>query len=114
MLRCCDTAIRAYRSRVMLCLALGSQPPTGSVVSLDPGRLLDGLQPPRVELVEDFGRQRRGLAGGENLPERCVELLGRWITQDRDVPDAVEVEAVGRELAPLVGEDRLLGLLVGC
>src|SRR5215217_5550420 len=98
----------------MLRLAARSQPPARSVVPLDPGRLLDGLQPPRVELLEDFGRQRRGLAGGEDLSERGVELLGRRVAQDRDVPNAIQVEAVGREFAALVGEDRLLGYLVGC
>jgi hypothetical protein len=86
----------------------------GAVVVLDP-RAAPALRlPTRVELVEDLGRQHCLLAGGKDRPERLVDRRRRGLAQHRDVPDAGEVDAVGRELKLLPGiKDRVLGRAAG-
>ena len=92
------------------------------VVPLDP-RAASGLLPALgIEASKHALGEGGRVAGGQDRPQLLVDQLGRGVAEDGDVGDAVEQEAVGRQLQCFrPGEEDLLrpevrragGLLVG-
>jgi len=83
------------------------------MVTFHPGSELNDLGPAVLELGEDILRQGRGLAPHEDQPELPLKILGWLIAQDGHVPDAIQVEAEGGEVAGRRSEEEVLGLPVG-
>ena len=79
---------------------------------LDPGTEAAGLGTTGGERGEDCVRQGDRLAGGEDVVEPAVQVGGWGLAEDGDVRDAVDEDAVDREVT-LNGEHGVLGLAVG-
>ena len=92
----------------------GREPPSWSMMALNPPAELAGLGAAYQQLLEDVGGGVRRLAGGQDLLEALVELGGRWLADDGDMVDAIEMKAVGRQIDVLTGPvDSGLGLTIG-
>lgn len=79
---------------------------------LGPGCLAAHALPPFRERQQYPTRERGGFSGSEECLELVVECRGRGLADDGDMGDAVQEEAVSREVAGC-GKDGLLRLGIG-
>ncbi len=71
------------------------------------------LPAPLAQGGEDVGGQLGGFPTGENGGQLLVQVRWRRLTEHGDVVDAVELEAVRREVVRWSFEDGMLGGTVG-
>ena len=72
------------------------QVPAGMKVPFDPWSVLGCLGAALLQELQYVRRQHRRLTTGQNREESALQLFRRGIAQDRDVPDIVEDQPVGR------------------
>jgi hypothetical protein len=69
------------------------------VVTLKPGPLLGGSTSSLQQEGRYLSGQGSGLTSSEDQAQPAIQVLRRLGTDDRDMPAAVELEAVGRQIA---------------
>jgi len=63
----------------------------------DPWAKPGGLGSTSLQLLKDFLRQGSGFSSGQDPLEPSIQLLSGLIPKDGDMPDPIEMEAVGGE-----------------
>jgi len=85
-------SLKSSISQVAKCIScqLGIELFTGAVVALNPGGFSACLCSALAEKFEDFRGQSGGFSSLQDILELVLQVLRRWLTQDRNVPELAQ------------------------